>query len=91
MTADGHMTIAEVEEKLAVLDAAHAVAVKAQEDGFDRERKATLARLAKIRKEERVALAAIHKAERAKLVAYLDVLKLESLRAEAAGGNTNES
>jgi len=79
MTTDGHMTIAEVEEKLAAMDAEHEKEAKVLEDGFVRERKASLARLAETRKTLRAAQAEHHKASRAKLVAYLDVLKLESL------------
>ena len=76
-TEPRHMTIAEVEEKLATIDAKHKKTLKAQEVVFANDRKDELARLAEIRKEYRADQAAFHKAQRAKLAAYLDVLKME--------------
>lgn len=77
MTEPRHMTITEVEEKLATMDAAHESAVKAQEASFTESRVAALERLSAIRKEGRAGMAKKHQANRAKLAAYLDVLKLE--------------
>ncbi len=70
------MTITEVEEKLAAIDAAHEKAIKEQEDMFANEWRVELARLARIRKAERADLVAIHRAKRATLATCLDVLRM---------------
>ncbi len=76
-TEPRHMTIAEVEEKLATIDAAHEKALDGLESRLNTERRKLLAENTAARKAAIGKLVDAYVARRAKLAAYLDVLKME--------------
>lgn len=73
-----HMTIPEVEEKLAVLDAAHEKALNGLEGRLATERRRLLAENTRGRKAAIGELVEAHETKRGTLAAYLAVLKMEA-------------